>query len=98
MRRLLLAALVAVSPAHSFPLVAKGDNASVTLHDTPCMYASVLRFINEPHRNRFRKAEVEIQGQRYFACWIDLGSHYGVIDEDGDQFGAPASAFKEGGV
>ena len=75
-------------------LVARNGDDQVRIFDKPCPYASVLRFIPEEKRALFRKADTRVGGQRWFACWIKLDDHYGLIYEDGDKGVIPVSEFK----
>lgn len=85
LRSLILAAAVAASPALAGDRLARMGADEVRLMDKPCPYASVLRFIPEAARAEYRKAEGRVQGQRYFACWRDLGDAVHLYWEDGDQ-------------
>jgi hypothetical protein len=95
MRPFLIACLMLAAPAFSQQMIAKqGDNA-VRIMDKPCVVASVLMHIPEPHRKAFRKADAKIEGQRYFACWRLVEDKVHLVYEDGDQGLISVSEFKE---
>jgi hypothetical protein len=94
MRSLILALVIASSPAIAETRVARNGDDHVKLIEVPCPYASVLRFIPEDRRAEFRKADARVNGERFFACWIMLEDQVGLIYEDGDRGLIPAAAFK----
>lgn len=95
MRRLILAALLAASPAFAGDRVAKVGDDRIVLMDKPCPYASVLRHIKEEYRARFKKADTRIGGKRYFACYVVVDDLVMMVYEDGDQGIVPMSEFKD---
>ena len=96
MRKLLAAALLCASPAFAGPdRVAKQGNDWVRFMDKPCPYASVIRFIPDGERAEYQKADAHFQGQRYFACWRDVGGQVHLWYEDGDQGLIPERDIKE---
>ena len=67
--------------------------------DVPCPFASVLRFIPEDQRQQYQKAEGQVAGQRYFACWLDVGDDIlHLYWEDGDQGMVPEQALRDEGA
>jgi hypothetical protein len=86
MRALILAAaLAAAVPAFAVDRVARYGQDEVVVFDSPCVSAETLARINPEHRNRFRKAQGKIDGQRFFGCWMKVGEAVYVLWEDGDQ-------------
>lgn len=92
---LLAAALLCAPPAFAGPdRVAKSGDNAVRIMDKPCVIASVLMHIPEPHRKAFRKADATIEGQRYFACWRLVEDKVHLVYEDSDQGVIDASEFR----
>lgn len=95
MKSLVFAACIAASFAVSADMVAKNGDDTVVLMDKPCPYGSVLRYIDEKHRDRFKKADTRVSGQRYFACWVEVDGLVMLVYEDGDQGMVPLAMFKD---
>lgn len=95
MRLAICAALLCASPAIAQTMVARHGDSQVTLFDKPCEIASVLRFIPEGHRQVFRKADANIAGQRWFACFRVVRDQVHMVYEDGDQGLIDVADFKE---
>jgi hypothetical protein len=94
MRALIALALLA-TPVYAETMVARQGNDQVALYDKPCEVASVLRFIPENLRKTFRRADAQIGGQRWFACFRVVDRSIHVIYEDGEQGVIPVEEFKE---
>lgn len=95
MRKLFTIILLLIAgPLLAGDRIASRGGDHVRISDLPCPYASVLRFIPEEQRKDFQKADSRFQGQRYFACWRNIGEAVHLIYEDGDQGVIPVSELK----
>jgi hypothetical protein len=101
MRKFLIAALVAAGPAIAgTEMVAGYGQDEIRIYDQKCEIASVLRHIQEDKRKDFRKARAKVNGQTYFACWVQLSApgmppSVALIYEDGDIGMIPVEHFKD---
>jgi hypothetical protein len=96
MRPFLLAGLMLATPVFSAEqaMIAKRGDDYVRLTDKPCEVASVLRFIRPEARAQHRRADTQMSGQRYFACYVLRSANVLIIDEDGDAFAVPIAEFQ----
>lgn len=95
MRRLVPILLLAAAPAIAGDRIARHGADEIRVMEAACPYASVLRFIPEAQRTDYRKAEGRVNGQRYFACWRDVGEALHLWWEDGDQGLLPTSMLED---
>lgn len=97
MRALLLLPilLVAATAASAQERVIRHGDDEVRIFESPCVHAGTMALLNESVRDLYKKAEGRINGQRYYACWRQVGSLMHVMWEDGDQGMIPAADFKD---
>jgi hypothetical protein len=93
MKKLLIAAMFAASPAFA-DLVARNGKNELRLMDMPCVHGGILGQLKEEWRPKFKKAMATVQGKTHYACWIDTGDGaYYTIWEDGTGAAYPVEGF-----
>lgn len=78
-------AALALAPAFAENLVARQGDDSVRLADTPCQAREVLVRIEPDAHKEYKSATAQLQGQRFVACWREMGNVAHLVYEDGDQ-------------
>lgn len=93
MRALILAALVAASPAFA-DLEARQGSDRVRFMESACTDETVLARIEPTARKEYRAAAAHFQGQDYAACWRPSGNVMHLVYADGDQGIVPMQDLK----
>ena len=85
MKRLLIAAILAVGPAYADLIATNSGGDELRLMHSPCTHGGVLGHLDKDKRVQFKKAQSWVQGKLLYACWIDTGDGaYWVVYEDGE--------------
>ena len=84
----------ALAPAFADELVARDGDDSVRLGEAPCASQPVLEKLEPKTRGEFKAASAVVQGQKFVACWREMGSAAYLIYEDGDQGVIPLRELK----
>lgn len=99
MRALVLAALVAASPAFADQVVRNGGR-ELRLQDSSCSHGQTLSNIKPEWRDKFKNARLMKDGKiEFYGCWIlaEDGLIF-VLYEDGDHGEYPAALFSVEGT
>lgn len=97
MRALVLAALVAASPAIAGPKINQAPNGDyIRIYDSPCVHAGTLALLQEEDRKYFKKVDIVFGGKRVYGCWAeDVDGDVFILFEDGSRNGFYMEGFKE---
>jgi hypothetical protein len=79
----------------SADLVSRHDKDFVILRDTAgSCPAAIQEKINPEQVGRFKRADVQIEGKDYVACWAEASGAVFLIYDDGDQGLLPLNLFE----
>lgn len=69
--------------------------STLRLHDAPCVSTTgALATMPPDVRGQFKAATVVVEGQKFDACWADVGGATFIVDELGGQGAVEGSPFK----
>ncbi len=90
---LVCAALIA-APAMAEEMVSYRDGNTIRLGEGDCTSELVLNQVEPALQTQFRSASVELEGQKFAACWRVTPAGAFLIYEDGDQGLVPFNSLK----
>jgi hypothetical protein len=91
---IVLCAALAFSPVFAQELVARQGDDSVRLNDGPCASEQVISRLEPATAREYKSASAQLAGQRFVACWREMGGVAHLVYEDGDQGVIPMAELK----
>ena len=92
--KLLIAAVLAASPAMADDVVFRGDRILLRLTEAPCTHTVVVDLILDEFVPLFHQGFGTVHGKQLAFCWVvSSPAEITIIDEKGDGGTFPMSAF-----
>lgn len=81
------------SPAYAERTARNSHGGAVTLHDTECVDPVAISKIKPEMLGKFKASTTSVPGRSIPGCWIQVDGDVVIVDNDGDIYAWPATAF-----